>query len=57
LVHTAPEVPFKVADAEEIYSVPAWSSGYFEVGAEGDMHVTLRGAPGPGCRSRRSSRA
>jgi arginine decarboxylase len=48
LVHTAPEVPFKVADAEEIYSVPAWSSGYFEVGAEGDMHVTLRNAPGPG---------
>ncbi|MFN2323319.1 MAG: biosynthetic arginine decarboxylase, partial [Trueperaceae bacterium] len=48
MVHTVPEVPFKVADAEELYAVPSWSSGYFEVGAGGDMHVTLRNAPGPG---------
>ncbi len=48
MVHTAPEVPFKVTDAEEIYDVPSWSSGYFEVGADGDMLVRTRGSTGPG---------
>lgn len=46
MVHTTPEVPFKVGDAEEIYGVPSWSSGYFKVGADGEMHVTMRGVEG-----------
>jgi arginine decarboxylase len=44
LAHVVPEAPFKTADAEELYAVSSWASGYFEVGSDGDMQVLLRGA-------------
>lgn len=43
MAHTVPEAPFKIADAEELYAVSAWASGYFEVGPGGEMQVLLRG--------------
>lgn len=39
------DTPFTVADAEELYSIPAWASGYFRVGRHGDMEVALRSDP------------
>jgi arginine decarboxylase len=43
LSHSVPEAPFKYTDAEELYAVSAWASGYFDVGRTGDMQVLLRG--------------
>ncbi len=37
--------PFTLADAEDLYSIPAWAAGYFRAGRHGDMEVTLRGEP------------
>jgi arginine decarboxylase len=48
LAQAVPEVVFKIADAEELYSVSAWSSGYFEIDDAGDMRVGLRTVPGSG---------
>jgi arginine decarboxylase len=45
LSHSVPEAPFKFTDAEELYAVSAWASGYFDVGRTGDMQVLLRGEP------------
>jgi arginine decarboxylase len=39
------QTPFTIADAEELYSISAWASGYFRVGRHGDMEVSLRTAP------------
>ena len=36
---------FTISDAEELYSIPAWASGYFRVGRDGDVEVTLRSDP------------
>jgi arginine decarboxylase len=36
---------FGIADAEELYSIQAWAGGYFRVGADGHMEVTLRSDP------------
>ena len=38
---------FKASDAAELYGVPNWSGGYFEVGARGEMNVTLEGMKAP----------
>ena len=46
--HVVPEAPFKTADAEELYAVSSWASGYFEVGSDGDMRVLQRGAEASG---------
>jgi len=35
------------ADAADLYGVPNWSGGYFRVGAEGQLEVTLEGASYP----------
>ena len=35
------------ADAADLYGVPNWSGGYFRVGAEGHLDVTLGGASYP----------
>ena len=38
---------FKASDAAELYGVPNWSGGYFEVGKRGEMNVTLDGMKAP----------
>ena len=38
---------FKASDAAELYGVPNWSGGYFEVGVRGEMNVTLDGMKAP----------
>ena len=35
------EKRFKASEAAELYGVPNWSGGYFEVGERGEMNVTL----------------
>lgn len=45
MAHATLDTPFTTADAEELYSVSAWASGYFRVGRNGDMEVTLRNDP------------
>jgi arginine decarboxylase len=45
VAQTTLQTPFTIADAEELYSISAWASGYFRVGRNGDMEVTLRSAP------------
>jgi arginine decarboxylase len=39
------QTPFTIADAEELYSISAWASGYFRAGRNGDMEISLRTAP------------
>jgi len=39
--------PFTATDAAELYSIPAWSSGYFRASEAGKMEVT----PSPGLRA------
>lgn len=38
-----PNGPFTPADADDLYSVRAWSSGYFGVDADGEMRVRVGG--------------
>jgi len=33
---------FTTADAAELYGVPYWSNGYFHIGQDGRLRVTLR---------------
>ena len=44
---TAKPAPFTAADAAELYSIPAWSGGYFRASEAGKMEVT----PSPGLRA------
>ena len=41
------EKRLKASDAAELYGVSNWSGGYFEVGAHGEMNVTLEGLKAP----------
>ena len=41
------EKPLKASDAAELYGVPNWSGGYFEVGAHGELNATLAGMKAP----------
>ena len=36
---------FSLTDADELYSIRAWSSGYFGVGKDGRLTVSLKGSP------------
>lgn len=36
---------FSLTDADELYSIRAWSSGYFGVGKDGQLTVSLKGSP------------
>jgi arginine decarboxylase len=45
LAHAALDTPFTIADAEELYGISSWASGYFRAGRNGDMEVTLRSEP------------
>jgi len=45
LAHATLDTPFTIADAEELYSISAWGSGYFRAGTGGDMEVMLRSDP------------
>jgi len=36
---------FSVSDADELYSIRAWSTGYFGVSDEGELTVSLKGSP------------
>lgn len=36
---------FGIADAEELYGIRSWSNGYFAVSEQGELTVSVRGAP------------
>lgn len=42
-----PDAPWTADDSAELYRVPAWSQGYFEVGDDGRLSVRPRAADGP----------
>ena len=41
MIEPNPSGPFTAADADELYGVRSWSSGYFLVGDDGDMRVRI----------------
>ena len=45
MAHATLDTPFTIADAEELYGISSWASGYFRAGRNGDMEVTLRSEP------------
>ena len=44
---TVEKARLNAADAADLYGVPNWSGGYFRVGAEGQLEVSLQGASYP----------
>lgn len=42
---------FSIADADELYSIKAWSSGFFGVSKRGELTVSVKGSPAVSLRS------
>ena len=46
-VPTPMDKPWTVQDALDLYSIPAWSGGHFDVLPDGDLAIAPEGAAGP----------